>query len=262
MRALLFLSALLLCYTTSHAADALRVVSLTVNGVQRQALVHAPAAAKEKPSPLVFGFHGHGGSMQNAARSFHLHTVWPEAIVIYPQGLNTPGKLTDPEGKKTGWQSNPGHMEDRDLHFFDAILAEAKKTYKVDVKRIYSTGHSNGGSFTYLLWAKRPEVFAAMAPSASAALKELPLLTPKPVLHIAGENDELVKYAWQSKTIDYLRKLNQCSEGKAWAANTHCTEYASALGCPVITALHAGGHKYPEQAPAAIVLFFQQHQRK
>ena len=45
----------------------------------------------------------------------HFHETWPEAIVVYMQGLNTPGKLTDPEGKKSGWQSGPGDQKDRDL---------------------------------------------------------------------------------------------------------------------------------------------------
>ena len=31
-----------------------------------------------------------------------------------------------------------------------------------------SAGFSNGANFTYLLWAERPEVFAAFAPVASA----------------------------------------------------------------------------------------------
>lgn len=101
----------------------------TIDGVKREALVHAPANAKEKAAPVVFGFHGHGGSMQNAARSFRLHELWPEAIVVYMQGLNTPGRLTDPEGKKPGWQSRVGDQGDRDLKFFDAVLAGLKKGY-------------------------------------------------------------------------------------------------------------------------------------
>ena len=41
--------------------------------------------------------------------------------------------------------------------FFDEVLASVKKDYKVDNKRIYVTGHSNGGSFTYILWAVRDD---------------------------------------------------------------------------------------------------------
>lgn len=33
----------------------------------------------------------------------HIQTLWPEAIVVYPQGLNSPGPV-DPPGNKPGWQ--------------------------------------------------------------------------------------------------------------------------------------------------------------
>lgn len=132
----------------------------------------------------------------------------------------------------------------------------------MDDKRIYSTGHSNGGGFTYLLWAARGDVFAAMAPSASAAAQNLSLLKPKPVLHIAGENDPLVKFAWQKATMDALIKLNGCGAGRAWEKDANCTIHASATGNPVVTAIHPGDHSYPKQAPAVIVKFFKEHARK
>jgi polyhydroxybutyrate depolymerase len=251
--------ALLLAPAALHA---LTPGKLIVEDVTRTFLLHTPEGDKTKPAPLIFAFHGHGGGMTQAAKSFHLHTAWPEAVVVYPQGLNTPGQLTDPEGKKPGWQSQAGILGDRDLKFFDALLAHLKATHPIDPKRIYSTGHSNGGGFTYLLWAERYEVFAAMAPSASAGLKSLPRLKPKPALHIAATNDPLVKYAWQSRMIEALKGINGCSSGQAWELEPHCTLYPSATGTPLITALHEGGHKYPPQAPAVIVKFFQAHAQK
>ena len=108
-----------------------------------------------------------------------MHELWPEAVVVYMQGLSTPGRLTDPEGKKPGWQSAAGDQGDRDLKFFDALLATLKQEYKIDERRIYSTGHSNGGGFTYLLWSARPNMFAAVAPSAAVAARQLKDLKPK-----------------------------------------------------------------------------------
>jgi polyhydroxybutyrate depolymerase len=125
-----------------------------VDGVRREALVVTPADGEDL-APVVFVFHGHGGTARQAARSFDLHTHWPEAIVVYPQGLPTPGRLTDPEGKRNGWQHAAGEQEDRDLKFFDAMLASLKSEHNIDESRIYCTGHSNGGGFTYLLWAAR-----------------------------------------------------------------------------------------------------------
>ena len=233
-------------------------MEIQVDGVQREALVFVPAAAKEKATPVVFVFHGHGGNSRNAARSFALDRHWPEAISVYMQGLNTPGQLTDPEGRRPGWQSRPGDQGDRDLRFFDAILARLRADYQVDARRIYATGHSNGGGFTYLLWAERGEVCAAVAPSAAAALRQSAKFKPKPVMHLAGENDPLVKFAWQKLTMEALRKLNGCDpEGEPW--DKLCTIYPSKIGTPLVTFIHPGGHQFRRDAPPLIVKFFKQH---
>ena len=244
------------------AADAMpQVKEWTLDGVKREADVFAPSKLSSDPPPLVFGFHGHGGSKRNAARSFRLHELWSEAVVVYMQGLNTPGRLTDPDGKKPGWQATVGDQGDRDLKFFDAVLASMKEQYQIDERRVYSTGHSNGGGFTYLLWAARGEVFAAVAPSAAVAGRVRNDLKPKPVMHVAGENDELVKFAWQQLTITHLKQLNDCGNGAPWGTNKLCTQYESKGGNPVVTLIHPGTHKYPDEAPALIVKFFREHRR-
>jgi polyhydroxybutyrate depolymerase len=231
-----------------------------VDGVAREALVHVPAKAKIASTAVIFAFHGHGGTMAGTVRASPYHQLWPDAIVVYPQGLNTPGRLTDPEGKKAGWQPAQGTQKDRDLKFFDAMLASLRLDNRVDDKRIYATGHSNGGSFTYILWAARGDQFAAVAPSAAAADAQLiASCKPKPVLHVAGENDPLVKIEWQQRTIDALKKLNQCGPGERWE-KIH-TIHPSKVGAPVVTVIHPGTHQYLREAPALIVKFFQQHAR-
>lgn len=274
VRPLRFLFLLVLCLgaiSSAHAADAPTRGQWTVDAVVREALVYVPPRADTEATPVVFVFHGHGGTMRNAARTFALHTRWPEAIVVYPQGLNTPGRLTDPEGKLPGWQHALGDRGDRDLKFFDALLASLEHDYRVDDKRLYATGHSNGGAFTYLLWAARGDRFAAFAPSGavfplSSSTEEragvrsrvlYPRLQPKPVLHVAGENDPLVKFAWQKATMDALRRLNQCGEGWPW--EKWCMLYPSKVAAPVVTFIHPGAHQFPADAPATIVKFFKEH---
>jgi polyhydroxybutyrate depolymerase len=275
-----------------HAADLVIRREWNVNGVPREALIYAPPTAKTNATPVVFAFHGHGGTMERAARMFDYHTEWREAIVVYMQGLNTPGRLTDPEGKRAGWQHAIGDQADRDLKFFDAVLASLKRDYRVNEKRIYATGHSHGGGFTYLLWAARGDPFAAFAPSACVAralvsTDTFPLpsdgrgtkgeaesnsaggdktnaaesrkFLPKPVLHLAAENDPLVKFEWQKLSIDALRKLSQCGEGKPWEQEPRCTIYKSKVGAPVVTYIHQGKHAFPPNASAIIVKFFKEH---
>ena len=130
--------------------------------------------------------------------------------------------------------------------------------WKVDERRIYATGHSNGGGFTYLLWAARGDVFAAVAPCAAAAKLEFKQhIKAKPVLHMAGENDPLVRFEWQQRTIDEVRKINGCGDGQPWGE--HCTLYPSKTGTPVVTYIHAGGHMMPDDVPPVIVKFFKEN---
>ena len=252
-----FLLLTLFILTPRASSQELQRVVVKVDETEREALVSAPPGAKEKAAPLVFVFHGHGGSMQQAARSFAMHAAWPEAIVVYPQGLKTPGQLTDPKGERAGWQHGPGAEGDRDLKFFDALLTKVQADWKVDERRIYATGHSNGGGFTYLLWAGRGEKFAAFAPSGSV-MRQVARLKPKPAMHVAGEKDALVKYEWQALMMQAVRKLNGCDEAGQKQGEL-ATLYPSKSGTPVVTYIHPGGHEFPREAVPQIVAFFKKH---
>jgi polyhydroxybutyrate depolymerase len=232
-----------------------------VDGVAREALVHVPDKIPDGGAPVVFVFHGRGGSMRQASRNMPIHAQWPEAIVVYPQGLPTAGELTDPGGRETGWQTRAGAWGDRDLRFFDILLADLRARHAIDQRRIYATGHSNGGAFTYLLWAERGDVFAALAPSAAVLARgegKLRQLRPKPIFHVASPADPLVQFAWQERMLDYVLRLNGC--GKLLPDAMGCTRYPSDSGCDVEVYLHDGGHQYPSAtAPELIVKFFQAH---
>lgn len=229
-----------------------------VGDVDREALVYLPPKSDGK-SPVVFAFHGHSGRSEFAARKLAIHEHWPEAICVYPQGLPTPIPVLDPEGKQSGWQKFIGDQDDRDLKLFDAMLASLKAERAVDENRIYSTGHSNGGFFTYVLWAARDDVLAAVAPIAGGLnRRDFERQSPKPVLHVAGENDPIVAFALQQRTIEQVRKLNGC-EGEGKPAGEHCTEYRAAGGMPVVAFIHPGKHEIPAGAPQRIARFFQEH---
>ncbi len=246
---------LIIGFALDLPAAELKVMHWTIDGLEREALVYIPDSAKFTATPVVFEFHGHGGNMNNIFRSCGIDKLWPEAIIISPQGLNTPGVLTDPNGALPGWQKGPGDMNDRDLLFFDAMLKTLHEQYKIDNKRIYATGHSNGGFFTYLLLATRSDLLAAAAPSAASAVKSLSLIKPKPIIHIIGEKDPLVNPKWQESTINGMLKINSCSkDGQAYAIDALI--YPSTTGNPVIVYKHKGGHVFPKEAVAVVIQFF------
>ncbi|TDI21696.1 MAG: hypothetical protein E2P06_13710 [Acidobacteria bacterium] len=129
------------------------VMRWQVGGEMREAIVYVPAASRGgERVPLVLSFHGYGDNMQNFQHT-KVHVAWPDAIVVYFQGLETRGGLPV-------WQVERGGG-DPDLKLVDVALASLREMYNVDDDRIYAAGFSNGGMFAYLLWAERPGVFAA-----------------------------------------------------------------------------------------------------
>lgn len=244
------------------SAASLRFRTWSVDGAPRTALLHVPTTAKTTPAPLVFVFHGHGGRSASIARTLPLHELWPEAVVVYPQGLPT-ATGRDPDGARPGWQNRAGLEGDRDLHFLDAMLTSLRAELRIDPNHVHATGHSNGGGFTYLLLAERSETFASFAPisagaagaAAAAARGATPAL--RPVLHIAGREDRVVPFAQQQRTIDALIARAGAGPGEPWDLVPGVTLHHAANGAHVATLIHDGGHPIPVEAPAAIAGFLQ-----
>jgi polyhydroxybutyrate depolymerase len=234
----------------------------TIDGVERQALVFAPSTsantAKAK-APVVFGFHGHGGNMQGTANMMKFQQVWPQAIVVYPQGLKT-ASTHDPAGERPGWQHEPGEEGDRDLKLFDAILATLHTKYAVNDDRIYVAGFSNGSGFSFLLWGTRGQVVAAVGICAGILNSGVHLTVPRPVMHIAGSADHTADFATQQQTMDTERQFNGCN-GPGQPCGTGCKRYASTKHAPVVNIIHPGGHVFPPWASGKMVPFFKEHPR-
>jgi polyhydroxybutyrate depolymerase len=234
-----------------------------VDGVERTALVAAP---HDNPSPksivpVVLVFHGHGGTSQNAARTFRIHEAWPEALVLYPQGLPTEGQIVDLIGAYSGWQHLAGMDHDRDLHFVDEMLSWAGKQYKTDESQTFAAGHSNGGSMVYVLWTVKPDKFAAFAPASSvfpAVL--LGGAKAKPAFIVAGRQDALVPFALQQWSLDGVLKINHVEQADhEWIGNARRhAPLGDSRGAEVIAYVHSGGHPLPSDAGELMVKFFKE----
>jgi polyhydroxybutyrate depolymerase len=231
------------------------VETFNINGVTREALVYSGAGPVPAGGrPLVFAFHGHGGNMNLSERGLNVQSLWPEAMVIYPQGLPTKG-MTDPQGTKNGWQQKPGDEGDRDIKFVDAMLAWVKG---VNRHRIYSMGHSNGGRFTYVLWATRGDQFAAYGPSGSPTLTSVRSFKPAPMFATAGENDPIVPFRGQLLSIQAVARLDGIDLSKG-TKNGYITLANGTNGLEIGTYISPMGHSFPPDAVAATVALFKRH---
>jgi polyhydroxybutyrate depolymerase len=169
------------------------LVSLVVSHHARQYLLHVPPKLSS-PAPLVLVFHGGTDTPENMERisGFSALADREGFIVAYPAAL------------KENWADGRGASvaEERgidDVAFTRAIVADIRKRYAIDAKRIYATGPSNGGIFSHKLGCEAADLFAAIGPViGTLASNELPHCKPAatiPVVSIQGVADPLMPFA-------------------------------------------------------------------
>jgi polyhydroxybutyrate depolymerase len=233
--------------------------SIVVDGAERQALVFSPTTSVPATgSPLIVVFHGHGGNIRHTAANFRLQELWPEAMVVYLQGLTgVPGR-TDLTGAKPGWQKDPGDQNDRDLKFFDAALAQIETKAKIDPKRIYLFGFSNGARFANVVWNQRGDKIAALCSASAQGGELIKTSIPRSLFMVMGENDQTAPYAWQKQSIP-LAQQRLSVDLAAQTKDGYLTMAKAASGLELWTYVHPGGHPVPPGIPAKAVEFFKRH---
>jgi polyhydroxybutyrate depolymerase len=251
----------LILLTTAFSSSQAEMETFTIDGVDRHAIVYPSSKAPTTAgAPIVFVFHGHGGTARNIAGRLRIHELWPEAVVAYMEGIPGVAGITDPEGKRNGWQKSPGEVDDRDIRFFDAALERLHKRYKTDPNRVYVLGHSNGGRFVNVLWNTRSDKLAALCSVAGPGGRLIETAAPQPIYIIAGEKDPIVPFQSQQFSIALARKLLKADAAKAKVNGFERTE-PGVNGVELVTYIHPGGHEFPVEALPRVINFFQRHVR-
>jgi polyhydroxybutyrate depolymerase len=168
----------------------------------------------------------------------------------------------------TGYLLRKQVGEADDIAYFDALIDLLIRQHRVDPKRVYMTGGSNGAMMMYVYAVKRAEKLAAIAPVVGAmfTFDEKPSV-PLPILMINGAKDNEVPleggmsrnrmvsgaqgapFKSLSDTIDFWVKANR-SEPKAAVVVTDgyttTTHAATPGGAPTVSIVDsAGGHGWP-----------------
>ncbi len=203
--------------------------SLTVDGQDRKTIVYVGAPAQQIDAPVVLVLHGTSqdgekfyadSRWREQADAVGLIAVFPTALqYCYKEDENGDGDFDDPGELRvsTKWTNGKLGQEDGyplctpeelaklpadrqalvdhplldDVAFIDAQLALLASAYRIDAKRVYVTGFSNGASFTSRLVQERSLVFAAAA-IGSGSLAVDPQLAPRPMsaLQWLGSKDD------------------------------------------------------------------------
>lgn len=157
------------------------------------------------PAPLVLGFHGGGDS------SMYLTFVAEWYKIAHKYGFL--------------FVSLENHQFVTATEVID-LLAELKKRYSIDEKRIYATGFSMGSCKTWELFQEYPSHFAAFAPaSALFPVKDNPLAQSHgdyfntevsvPIFYSGGEASHLTELPFQGidglDRVKYAAQVNKCN---------------------------------------------------
>jgi poly(3-hydroxybutyrate) depolymerase len=209
-----------------------------------------------RPLPLVFGWHGQGGTGPHFQAGTLSYGGWgggveeaanDGAIFVYPTGLVKDSVM------KTGWYIGPGP----DLDLFDALVAKTKANLCVDETRIFSFGYSYGARMTNELGCLRPGVLRAIAPVAGYGPIGPCAGGAVPVWMHNAQNDPVVPLARGVATRDHWRTANSCSAAAPVAvAPSPCVAYQGCDAPLRWCSPPTGGHGFPAYVYAGIWSFF------
>ncbi|MFZ2658576.1 MAG: PHB depolymerase family esterase [Victivallales bacterium] len=177
--------------------------TIKVGELNRTCYLHVPAnLLKDKAVALVLVFHGGGGTPAYAERETKFSELADREgfIVAYPEGL------------KKSWNDGRGeedvpaqHDKIDDLAFIAALIDDVSKDQRIDGKKVFSTGISNGAIFSYYLAVNLSSSIAAIAPVAGGLPKaysnDFKPEKPVSVLIFHGTDDPLVHYNGGDVTV-------------------------------------------------------------
>jgi len=196
------------CYSNSNTE------SMVHDGEDREYLMYVPDSYDGTISvPILFNFHGFGGSVEEFMEYADLRSVAETNtfILVYPQGSCLEGS--------SHWNpcpNGPGNKSEADdIGFVEAMINQISSEYYIDLNRVYAGGYSNGGMMAYGLANYKSDLIAAVA-SVSGTMLNCTGSTnhPMPVVHLHGTSDDVVSYNgstdWNSvqNTLDYWINFN------------------------------------------------------
>ena len=185
-----------------------------IKGLQRSWILYVPRNLPPG-APLLFMFHGSGGdgisTREVTGYRFDMLADQYKFIVAYPDGYET----TWNDCRK-GSPQPARAMNIDDESFIETIIAKTAKDYRIDTKRVFAAGHSNGGQLTYRLAMERPQEFAGIAAiSASIPTPDNLACTPSDMpmaaMVINGTADPINPFNGGMVTIGFSRLGNVTS---------------------------------------------------
>ena len=173
---------------------------LKVGGTEREYKIYVPKDLGAK-RPLLISCHGMNQDAAYQMGMLDIKSVADTAkfVTVFPEGISKSWDITG----------------NRDIIFMLAIIDEMVEKYDIDRGRVYLSGFSMGGMFTYHAMNKIADRIAAFAPISGYPMggaTASPNVRPIPIIHTHGTSDDVVTFSNVQKNLNVWIKHNGCPE--------------------------------------------------
>lgn len=199
---------------------------LPLGGLERSYWIHVPPQYDPaRATPVVLAFHGGASNGEQMARFCGLSEKADAAgfVCVYPNGTGRlPRVLTWNGGNCCGYAKE--HQID-DVAFVRDLLADLEHVAAVDRRRVFATGMSNGGIFSYRLASELSDRIAAIAPVAgSMGTAACNPTRPVSLIHFHGSDDEFCPFEGGrgSRSVSKTDHFSVAHAIQAWIQANGC----------------------------------------
>ena len=170
---------------------------ITVDNTKRNYLKYVPANLGSK-RPLLISCHGMNQDAAYQKNMLQIESIADTAkfVTVFPNGID---KSWDLSGN-------------RDIHLMEALIDEMEQKYDIDRNRVYLSGFSMGGMFTYHAMNKIADKIAAFAPISGYPMYGASYTSsrPVPIIHTHGTSDDVVAFSGVQNILNGWIKRNGC----------------------------------------------------
>lgn len=181
------------------------IKELTVNGITREYIIYVPENYNATTAfPLLLSFHGLTSNMEFNYNYTNFDQLAEDEnfIVVHPNGISNT------------WTVSAN--DDTDINFIVALLNQLEEDYNIESNRIYSTGMSMGGFFSFSLACRLSDRIAAVASVTGSmyqpAINNCLPVKPMPIIQIHGTEDGIVQYSSVAGLLDFWTSHNNTDD--------------------------------------------------
>lgn len=180
--------------------------------------------------PVITLLHGYGSDGAKQSFYYRLKSFVSERgfFLIVPEGIKEEGS-----GKQF-WNATDACCDFKktnvdDVSYLTGLVHDTKRTYNIDLGRVYAIGHSNGGFMAHRLACEAADLYASIVSFAGAGYKNADLCDPSEpisVLQIHGTDDNKVKFDGDEK-LNFPSALESVNQ---WVTRNNCATHQPNTG--------------------------------